>query len=77
MTHRDRRKQRLHRVVLGTEVLVFLLGAAVTLSAAREGKPLSRPGAITLAAGAVGLMATLFATFAAPRIRARRARALE
>ena len=76
MKHRPGRRvpARLHWFVLGTEVFVFLLGAAVTASNVREGKPLSRPGAIAFVAGAVGVVASLVATFVAPRIRERRAR---
>ena len=70
-----RRKQvpaRLHWLVLGIEVFVFLLGTAVTVAGMHAGKPLSRPGTIAFVAGVVGMAASLFAAFAAPRIRARR-----
>jgi hypothetical protein len=61
-------------LAIAAELFLFLLGAYTTASAMRSGAPLSRPGLISLVAGVVGLIASVFI---APRVRARRERATQ
>ncbi len=53
------RHPRLRRFALAMEVVVFATGAFISVSSLMNGESLSRPGMIALAAGAVGLLATL------------------
>jgi hypothetical protein len=70
------RRERLERLGIMLEIFCFGAGAIGTWSDLQAGRPPSRPSLIAFIAGAVGLCATLFSVYVAPRLREKRERSV-
>lgn len=71
---RTSRRERIERLGIMLELFCFGAGAIGSWSDIQSGHPPSRPALIALVAGTIGLCATLFSVFIAPRLRERKHR---